>query len=328
MKAAVYTQYGPPNVVQITDVEKPVPKDNDVLIKVRAASVNPLDWHFMRGTPYAVRIVAGLRKPKVARLGADVAGQVEAVGRNIMQFKPGDQVFGTCKGAFAEYAGAPESALVMKPDNLTFEQAACVPIAGLTALQGLRNNGKVQPGQTVLINGASGGVGTFAVQIAKSFGADVTGVCGTRNVDMVRSIGADQVIDYTREDFTKSGQRYDLFFDCIGQHSLSVCWRVLNPKGIYVGVGGPSDRWMIGPIARLIKSLVLSWFGSQKLGGLLTKRNKEDLTILRELVEAGKVTPVIDRRYGLSEVPEAIRYPEEGHARGKVVVTLDYHNQT
>jgi NADPH:quinone reductase-like Zn-dependent oxidoreductase len=328
MKAAVYTQYGPPNVVQITDVEKPVPKDNDVLIKVRAASVNPLDWHFMRGTPYAVRIVAGLRKPKVARLGADVAGQVEAVGKNITQFKPGDQVFGTCKGAFAEYACAPESALVMKPDNVTFEQAACVPIAGLTALQGLRNNGKVQPGQTVLINGASGGVGTFAVQIAKSFGADVTGVCSTRNVDMVRSIGADRVIDYTREDFTRSGQRYDLFFDCIGQHSLSVCRRVLNPKGIYVGAGGPSDRWMIGPIARLMKSLVLSWFGSQKLGGLLAKVNKEDLIILRELIQAGKVTPVIDRRYGLSEVPEAIRYLEEGRARGKVVVTLEYNNQT
>jgi NADPH:quinone reductase-like Zn-dependent oxidoreductase len=328
MKAAVYTQYGPPNVVQIADVEKPVPKDKDVLIKVRAASVNPLDWHFMRGTPYAVRIVAGLRKPKVARLGADVAGQVEAVGRNIIQFKPGDRVFGTCKGAFAEYACAPESALVMKPDNVTFEQAACVPIAGLTALQGLRNNGKVQPGQTVLINGASGGVGTFAVQIAKSFGADVTGVCSTRNVDMVRSIGADRVIDYMREDFARSGQRYDLLFDCIGQHSLSVCRRVLTPKGIYVGAGGPSDRWMIGPIARLIKSLVLSWFGSQKLGGLLTKRNKEDLTILRELVEAGKITPVIDRLYELSEVPEAIRYLEEGHARGKVVVTLEYHNQT
>jgi NADPH:quinone reductase-like Zn-dependent oxidoreductase len=327
MKAAVYTQYGPPNVVQITDVEKPVPKDNDVLIKVRAASVNPLDWHFMRGTPYAVRIVAGLRKPTVVRLGADVAGQVEAVGRNIMQFKPDDQVFGTCKGAFAEYACAPESALVMKPDNMTFEQAACVPIAGLTALQGLRDKGKVQPGQTVLINGASGGVGTFAVQIAKSFGADVTGVCSSRNMDMVRSIGADRVIDYTREDFTRSGQRYDLFFDCIGQHSLSVCRRVLNPKGIYVGAGGPSDRWMIGPIARLIKSLVLSWFGSQKLGGLLTKRSKEDLTILCNLVEAGKVTPVIDRCYRLSEVPEAIRYLEEGHARGKVVVTLEYNNQ-
>jgi len=328
MKAAVYTRYGAPDVVQITDVEKLVPNNNEILIKVRAASVNPLDWHFMRGTPYGVRIVAGLRKPKVARLGADVAGQVEAVGKDIMQFKPGDQVFGTCKGAFAEYACAPESALAMKPDNATFEQAACVPIAGLTALQGLRNKGKVQPGQTVLINGASGGVGTFAVQIAKSFGADVTGVCSTRNVEMVRSIGADRVIDYTREDFTRSGQRYDVFFDCIGQHSLSVCRRVLNPKGIYVGAGGPSDRWMIGPIARMIKSLVLSRFGSQKLGGLLTKRNEEDLTLLRELIQAGKVRPVIDRSYRLSEVREAIQYLEEGHARGKVVVTLEDNNKT
>jgi len=328
MKAAVYTRYGPPDVIEITDIEKPVLKDNEVLIEVRAASVNPLDWHFMRGTPYGVRIVAGLRKPKVTQLGVDVAGQVEAVGGNVTQFKPGDQVFGTCKGAFAEYACARESALVMKPDNVTLEQAACVPIAGYTALQGLRNKGKVQPGQTVLINGASGGVGTFAVQIAKSFGAEVTGVCSTRNVDMVRSIGADRVIDYTREDLTKSGRRYDLFFDCIGQHSLSVCRSVLSHEGIYVGAGGPSDLWMIGPIARLIKSLVLSGLGSQKLGGLLAKANKEDLTILRELIQSGKVTPVIDRRYRLSEVPEAIGYLEEGHARGKVIITLEYNNQT
>jgi NADPH:quinone reductase-like Zn-dependent oxidoreductase len=322
MKAAVYTRYGPPDVVQVTDVGEPSPNDNEVLIKVCAASVNPYDWHFMRGTPYVVRIVAGMRKPKVTKLGADVAGQVEAIGRNVTQFKPGDQVFGICKGAFAEYACASESALVMKPDNVTFELAACVPIAGLTALQGLRDKGRVQHGQRVLINGASGGVGTFAVQIAKSFGAEVTGVCSTRNMVMVRSIGADQVIDYTREDFTKSGQRYDVFFDCIGQHSLSACRRVLNPKGIYVGAGGPSDRWMIGPIVRLIKSLVLSAFGSQKLSGLLAKANKEDLTILRELIQAGTVTPVIDRRYTLIEVPEAIRYLEEGHARGKVVITL------
>jgi NADPH:quinone reductase-like Zn-dependent oxidoreductase len=328
MKAAVYTRYGPPDVVQFADVERPSPNDNAVLIKVRAASVNPYDWHFMRGTPYGVRIVAGLRKPKVTRLGADVAGQVEAIGKNITEFKPGDQVFGICRGAFAEYACAPESSLVMKPDNVTLEQAACVPIAGFTALQGLRNKGRVQPGQRVLINGASGGVGTFAVQIAKSFGADVTGVCSTRNVDMVQSIGADRVVDYTREDFTKSGQRYDVFFDCIGQHSLSVCRRVLNPKGIYVGAGGPSDPWMIRPMARLIKSLVLSALVSQKLGGVLAKANKEDLTILRELVQSGKVTPVIDRRYALSEVSEAIRYLEEGHARGKVIVVVEDNNKT
>jgi len=326
MKAAVYTRYGPPDVVHITDVENPSPKDNEVLIKVRAGSVNPLDWHFMRGTPYFLRIMAGLRKPKVTRLGVDVAGQVEAVGRNVTQFKPGDEVFGACRGAFAEYTCTSESALVMKPDNVTFEQAASVPIAAFTALQGLRDKGHIQPGQKVLINGAAGGVGTFAVQIAKSFGADVTGVCSTRNVDMVRSIGADHVIDYTLEDFTKSGplyeQRYDLFFDCVGNHSLLACRRVLNPKGIYIAVGGPSGRWMIGPLTRAITALVLSRFVSQNLVMVLARPSKKDLSVMRELMKAGKVTPVIDKRYRLSEVPEAIRYLEEGHARGKVVITL------
>jgi len=327
MKAAVCSRYGPPDVVQITDVEKPVPKDNEVLIEVRAASVNPFDWHLMRGTPYIVRIMAGLLKPKDKRLGVDVAGQVEAVGRNVTQFKPGDEVFGACRGAFAEYACTSESALVMKPDNVTFEQAASVPVAAFTALQGLRDKGHLQPGQKVLINGAAGGVGTFAVQIAKLFGADVTGVCSTRNVDMVRSIGADRVIDYTQEDFTKSGQRYDLFFDSVGNHSLLACRRVLNPKGIYIVVGGPDGRWL-GPLARMIKTLVLSWFVSQNLVMFLAKRSKEDLTIMHELMEAGKVTPVIDKRYRLSEVPEAIRYLQEGHARGKVVITLEYNNKT
>jgi NADPH:quinone reductase-like Zn-dependent oxidoreductase len=328
MKAAVYTRYGPPEVVQITDVEKPVPKHDEVLIKVRAASVNPLDSHFMRGTPYFLRIMAGLRKPKDTRLGVDVAGRVEAVGRNVTQFKPGDEVFGSCRGAFAEYACASESALVTKPDNVTFEQAASAPIAAFTALQGLRDNGQIQPGHKVLINGAAGGVGTFAVQIAKSFGADVTGVCSTRNVDMVRSLGADQVIDYTQEDFTKRGQCYDLIFDCVGNHSLSACRRVLNPKGIYIAVGGPSGRWMIGPLARLITALVLSSFVSQKMVMVLAKPSKEDLTIMHDLMKAGKVTPVIDRSYSLSEVPEAIRYLEEGHARGKVVITLESDNKT
>ena len=328
MKAAVYTRYGSPDVVQIKDVEKPVPKDNEVLIEVRAASVNPLDWHFMRGTPYFVRILAGLRKPKITRLGVDVAGQVEAVGRNVTQFKPGDAVFGSCRGAFAEYVCTSESTLVMKPDNVTFEQAASAPVAAFTVLQGLRDKGQIQPGQKVLINGAAGGVGTFAVQIAKSFGADVTGVCSTRNVDMVRSIGADRVIDYTREDFTKSGQRYDLIFDSVGNHSLLACRRVLNPKGIYIAVGGPSGRWMIGPLARGITAPVLSRFVSQKLAMVLARPNKEDLTIMHELMETGKVTSVIDKRYRLSEVPEAIRYLEEGHARGKVVITLECNNKT
>jgi NADPH:quinone reductase-like Zn-dependent oxidoreductase len=329
MKATVYTRYGPPDVVQITDVEKPVPKDNEVLIKVRAASVNPLDWHYMRGTPYLVRIVAGLRQPKVTRLGVDVAGEVEAVGKNVTRFKPGDAVFGTCRGAFAEYACASESAVVMKPENVSFEQAAAVPIAAFSALQALRlgglgDKGQIQPTQKVLINGVAGGVGTFAVQIAKSFGADVTGVCSTRNVEMVRSIGADRVIDYTREGFTKEGERYDIFVDCVGNHSLLACRRVLTPKGIYVPVGGEGGRWMIGALARAITALVWSWFVSQKLVPFfLAKSSKEDLAILCELMKVGKVTPVIDRRYRLSEVAEAIRYLEEGHARGKVVISVE-----
>jgi NADPH:quinone reductase-like Zn-dependent oxidoreductase len=323
MKAAVYTRYGPPEVVQITDVEKPIPKDSEVLIKVRAASLNPLDWHFMRGTPYAVRIIAGMRKPKLPGLGVDVAGQVEALGTKVSQFKLGDEVFGSCKGAFAEYVCASESELVMKPANVTFEQTASVPVAAYTALQGLRDKGHIQAGEKVLVNGAAGGVGTFAVQIAKSFGAEVTGVCSTRNLDMVRSIGADRVIDYTQEDFTKSAQRYDLFFDAVGNHSLSASRRVLSPKGIYVGAGGTTDNWTIRPLLRAISSLVLSLFGNQKLLMVLAKPNKQDLTWMREHMESRKITPVIDRRYNLNEVPEAIRYLETGHARGKVIITFE-----
>src|SRR5437588_5880372 len=252
MKAIVYHSYGSPDVLRLEEIEKPTAGDDEILIKVRAAAVNPLDLLF-RGTTYMVRVITGLRRPKDTRLGVDVAGQVEAVGRNVTQFKPGDAVFGTCKGAFAEYVCASESALVMKPDNVTFEQAASVPIAAITALQGLRlgglgDKGQIQGKHKVLINGASGGVGTFAVQIAKSFGADVTGVCSTRNVEMVRSIGADRVIDYTQRDFTKSAQHYDLLFDCMGNHSLSACRRVLNPKGVYIVVGGPSGPWMIGSV--------------------------------------------------------------------------------
>ena len=323
MKAIVYHDYGSPDVLKCEEIYKPTPGDSEVLIRVRAASVNPADWHYMRGTPYFVRLQAGLRRPKATRLGVDVAGQVETVGRNVTQLKPGDGVFGACRGAFAEYACAAESALVMKPDNVTFEQAASVPIAAVTALQGLRDKGRIQPGQKVLINGAAGGVGTFAVQIAKSFGAEVTGVCSTRNVDRVRSIGADQVIDYTQEDFTKTGQRYDIILDAVGNHSLLACRRALNPKGIYVAVGGPSGPWMIGPLARAITAPVLSRLVSQNLVMLLARLSKEgDLAILRDLMAAGKLIPVIDRTYPLSEVPEAIRYLEEGHARGKVVITL------
>ena len=326
MKAAVYVRYGPPDVVQIADVEKPVPKDGEVLIKVRAASLNPLDWHFLRGTPYAVRLIAGLRKPKVRGLGVDVAGQVEAVGNKVSQFRPGDDVFGSCKKAFAEYVCASESNLVVKPGNVTFEQAASVPVAAYTALQGLRDKGHIQPGQKVLINGAAGGVGTFAVQIAKSFGANVTGVCSTRNLDMVRSIGSDQVIDYTHEDFTKSARRYDVLLDCVGNHSLLASRRILNPKGIYVGAGGTTDNWMIRPLVRAFVSLLFSLFGSQKLLMILAKPNKQDLNFMREQMESGKITPVIDRRYKLSEIAEAIRYLEKGHARGKVVITFEDNN--
>src|SRR5437773_6049774 len=324
MKAIVYHSYGPPDVLKCDEIEKPTAGDNEVLIKVRAAAVNPLDLLF-RGTSYMVRMITGLRKPKDTRLGVDMAGQVEAVGRNVTQFKLGDAVFGTCKGAFAEYVCASESAVVVKPDNVTFEQAASVPIAALTALQGLRlgglgDKGQIQAKHKVLINGASGGVGTFAVQIAKSFGADVTGVCSTRNVEMVRSIGAKQVIDYTREDFTKSGQRYDLILDCVGNHSLLAHRRALNPNGACV-VAGAKGLWDF--MARALTAPVLSRLVSQKFVIFIAKLNKEDLTIMRELMATGKVTPVIDRRYSLSEVPEAIRYLEKRHARGKVVITLE-----
>lgn len=277
----------------------------------------------MRGIPYPVRLMTGLRKPKVKKLGVDVAGYIEAVGRNVTQFKTGDAVFGSCRGAFAEYVCASGSALVIKPDNVSFEQAASVSIAALTALQGLRNNGHIQRGQQVLINGAAGGVGTFAVQIAKSFGAEVTGVCTTRNMEMIRSIGADHVFDYTRDDFTKGVQHYDLIFDTVGNHSLLEYKRVLNQRGVYVGVGGPSDLWMIGPIIHTTKALILSAFGSKKFVGFLAKINKDDLTTIQELMQSGKVTPVIDRLYKLTEIREAIRYLEEGHARGKVVITLE-----
>jgi NADPH:quinone reductase-like Zn-dependent oxidoreductase len=321
MKAIVYRDYGSPDVLKYEEVERPAVGDGEVLIKVRAASVNPLDWHSMRGEPYLLRIGMGLRKPKHTRLGVDVAGQVEAAGKNITQFKPGDGVFGTCEGAFAEYACTSESRLVMKPDNITFEQAASAPVAAFTALQSLRDKGRIQPAQKVLINGAAGGVGTFAVQVARSFGAEVTGVCSTRNVEMVRSIGADHVIDYTREEFINSGQHYDLILDCIGNRSFSACRRALTPKGIYIAVGAMGGRWL-GPLPGLINALVLSRFVRQNLIVFLARQRKEDLIIMSELMAAGKVTPVIGRRYGLSETPDAIRYVEEGHAQGKTVITL------
>jgi NADPH:quinone reductase-like Zn-dependent oxidoreductase len=326
MRAIVYTEYGPPDVLQFTEVAKPTPKDNEVLIRIRAASVNALDWRLMRGGPYIVRILFGLRKPKIARPGRpgrDVAGQVEAVGRNVTQFKPGDEVFGVCLGAFAEYACAIEDKLALKPANISFEDAAAAPVAAISALQGLRDKGRIQRGQKVLVDGASGGVGTFAVQIAKSFGAEVTAVCSTRNVDTARSIGADHVIDYTREDFTKSGERYDLIIAANAYHSIFAYRRALSENGIYVMAGGGwaqiLQAVLLGPLLSLI--------GRKKMCLFMAKMNKKDLVPLKDLLEAGKVVPVIDRRYPLSEVAEAIRYLEEGHARGKVVITMEHRGE-
>jgi len=320
VKAIIYTKYGPPDVLQLKEVGKPAPKDNEVLVKVHAASVNPLDWHFMRGQPFLVRLmVGGLLKPKKKILGADIAGRVEAVGRNVKQFQPGDEVFGgNGVGGFAEYVCLTENSLALKPANISFEEAAAVPVAALTALQGLRDYGQIQPEQKVLINGAGGGVGTFAVQIAKSFGAQVTGVCSTMKLDMVRSIGADQVIDYTGEDFTQNRQRYDLILDAAAYRSISDYKRALSPKGIYVLVGGS----MVLMFRVMLVGPWLSMTGSKKMRTVMAKINKKDLALMKELLEAGKVIPVIDRRYSLSEVPEAIEYLEEGHAQGKIVITV------
>lgn len=322
MKAIIYHQYGSPDVLQLQDMDKPVVRDDAVLVRIRAAAANPYDWHFMRGEPYFMRLFIGLRTPKANGLGVDFAGQVEAVGKDVTQFHPGDEVFGVGNGAFAEYLCTPENELALKPTNLTFEQAAAVPLAAVTALQGLRDTGQLQPEQKVLIIGASGGVGTFAVQIAKVFGAHVTGVCSTRNLELVRSLGADHVIDYTQEDFTQSGQKYDLIFQLAGTRSPSHCRRALTSKGRLVLSSGDSDGRWIGPIDRLIKAAALSPFVSQTLSSLNTKRSKKDLPYLTELIEAGKVTPVIDRTHSLGEVPEALRYLEQGHARGKVVITV------
>jgi NADPH:quinone reductase-like Zn-dependent oxidoreductase len=324
VKAIVHERYGSPDVLELRDVDTPVVDDDGVLVRVRAASVNAYDWHMMRGLPFLVRMSEGLRKPKQTAMGVDVAGQVESVGKNVTQFRPGDEVFGARTGSLAEYVGGgPKSFLVPKPVNLTYEQAAAVPMAATTALQGLRDKGQLKPGQRVLVNGAAGGVGTFAVQIAKALGAHVTGVCSTRNVEMVRSLGADQVVDYTREDFTRSEQRYDLILDVAANRSLSDCRRVLVPNGVLVIVGAPPNGRRMGPIvARLLTAVVSSRFSSRKMLPFLAKNSKEDLIVLRELIEAGKVMPVIDRTYPLGKTAEAIRYLETGHAQGKVVVTV------
>jgi NADPH:quinone reductase-like Zn-dependent oxidoreductase len=326
MKAIVYTQYGSPDVLQLKEVEKPVPKDGEILVKIQAASANPLDWHLMRGAPFLARIAGGLRKPKDPRLGADFAGRVESVGNNVTQFQPGDEVFGAGTGSFAEYASVPENTVALKPTKSSFEEAAAIPVAAITALQGLRDKGQIHSGQKVLVNGASGGVGTFAVQIAKAFGTEVTGVCSTLNVDLVRSIGADHVIDYTQEDFTQNGQHYDLIYDAVGNRSVSDYKRALNPNGTCVIAGFQN-------LSRLFEHMVLgplrSKTGNKKVGLMgIAKMNQKDLVYVKELLEAGKVVPVIERRYPLRETAQAIRYLEEGHARGKVVITVEQNNKT
>jgi NADPH:quinone reductase-like Zn-dependent oxidoreductase len=319
VKAVVFHSYGPPDVLRCEEIDKPIAGDDEILIRVHAASVNPLDWHLMRGSPFFLRAQAGLRAPKVTRLGVDLAGQVEGVGRNVTRFQPGDEVFGASRGAFAEYVAGRDRAFAPKPANLTFEEAAAVPVAGCTALQALRDKGQIRSGQRVLINGAAGGVGTFAVQIAKSFGAEVSGVCSTRNVDLVRSIGADHVVDYTRNDFTQGTVRYDLIVDAFGTRSLSGCRRVLAPGGTYIVVGGP---------LAVVKALAVSRFVREKLGVVMASVKAADLMALKELIEAKQLTPVIDRRYPLSEVPAAIGYLEQGHARGKVVISSESGSET
>jgi NADPH:quinone reductase-like Zn-dependent oxidoreductase len=319
MKAIARTKYGPPDALQFMEVEKSAPNDNEVLIKVRAASVNPLDFFTMRGAPL-LRLIPGLRIPKDQRIGVDVAGQVEAAGRNVSQFRPGDEVFGVARGAFAEYACATEDKLALKPANISFEEAAAVPVAGITVLQGLRDKGQIQRGQKVVIDGASGGVGTFAVQIAKSFGTEVTAVCSTKNMETARSIGADHVIDYTRDDFTRSEQRYDLILGANAYHSIFEYRRALSQGGIYVVVGGD--------LARIFQAMLLapllSRMGSKKTRFFIAKINQKDLVVLKGLLEAGKVVPVIDRRYPLSDAAKALGYLEQRHARGKIVLTVEH----
>ena len=323
MQAIMSRCYGSPDVLKLETVAKPAPGPDDVLVKVRAAGVNPLDWHYMRGSPYVMRLSSGLGVPAEPRLGVDFAGTVETVGANVSRFKPGDEVFGGGNGAFADYLVIGEDrALAKKPGNMSFAQAATVPIAGVTALQALRDEGQLQAGQTVLINGASGGVGTFAVQIAKAMGARVTAVCSTRNIELVRSLGADHIVDYKREDYTEGDVQYDLIIDNVGNHSPFANRRAMTPDGILVMVGGPDGNW-IGPLVRPMQAAVLSPFVDQEFVLFLGAVNQADLEILAELGQSGKISPVIDRRYTLEDVPEAIRYSESGRARGKIIIEVE-----
>jgi NADPH:quinone reductase-like Zn-dependent oxidoreductase len=325
MKAIVYEGFGTPDILRYQEVGKPVPADHEMVVKVRAAGLNPLDWKVLKGGPFPVNLLLGLGKPKLKRAGIDVAGEVEAVGSRVIDFKPGDAVFGCCEGALAEFvsfstAKGSKGALVPKPETVSFEHAASAPIAALTALQGLRDHGRLQSGQTVLINGAAGGVGSFAVQIAKVLGATVTAVCSTRNVEMVRSIGADDVIDYTQQDFTRSGRQWDLVFDCIGNHKFSESRRVLTPKGTLIIIGGPADQRLTDMLSGILGMLLLKLVISQRMLFFMAKAKPEDLTTIAELMASGKVKPVIDRTYPLSQAPDAFRYLQQGHARGKVLL--------
>jgi NADPH:quinone reductase-like Zn-dependent oxidoreductase len=323
MQAIVYHRYGAADVLECREIARPVPGAGEVLVRVRAAGVNPYDWHFMRGKPVFIRVFTGLRGPKSPRLGADAAGQVEAVGPGAGRLKPGDKVFGVLKGAFAEYACGKESELALMPPDLTFAQAAAVPIAGITALQGLRDSGRVTAGQTVLINGAAGGVGTFAVQIAKVLGASVTGVCSTRNLEMVGSLGADRVIDYTREDFTRSSDRYDVIFDLVGNHTLRAMRRALGPRGVFVGCGGGGPDESSGKLlAAMLGQAIAARFSRQRLTGIFAKINEDDLNVLAGMLASGAVKPELDRSYPLSETAAAVGYVEGGHARGKVTIAV------
>ena len=321
MQAIIHSRYGPPDALELQDVERPSVTEDGVLVRVQAAAVGKGDWLTVQGLPYVARLRYGLPKPKHPVPGFDVAGQVEAVGTNATRLQPGDEVFGWCDGSFAEYASVPEGQLALKPTNLTFEQAAAVPISGFAALQALRDTGGVQPGQQVVIIGASGGVGSFAVQLAKAYGAKVTGVCGTRSVDMVRSIGADHIIDYTQQDFTRTGQRYDLILEMARNRSLADLRRALTPKGTLVLVGGSGGKWFMGT-GRTLRAVVLSLFVRQRLRSFFSKPRGEDLVVLKELIEAGKLTPVIDRTFALSETPEAISYVGERSTQGKTVITV------
>ena len=322
VKAITYRCYGGPEVLEYTDIAKPVPADDDVLVKVHAAAVNPLDWHYMRGSPYLIRLMSGIGAPASNSMGVDYAGTVTEVGAAVTRFKPGDEVFGGRDGAFGEYLTVRESrAIAKKPENVSFEQAAAVPIAAITALQALRDKGKLQAGQKVLVNGASGGVGTYAVQIAKAMGAEVHGVCSTRNVEMVQSIGADRVFDYKSEDYIQTDERYDLIIDNVGNNSALANSRILKPDGILVSVGGTTGNW-IGPLLSPVMALLTDPFVSQTFEGILATLDQEDLKILADMMEAGDVRSVIDRRYTLQEVPEAVAYSESGRARGKIIINI------